>query len=74
MTTVVTEQPMDVEAVASACSVPEGTAHALEPGADHTRCGIDCAWLTHWPEVLWPPSALGAPHTCPVCEAAGGRF
>jgi len=74
MTIVVTEQPMDVEAVASACSVPEGTAHALEPGADHTRCGIDCAWLTCWPDLYWPPPDLAAPHTCPRCEAAGGRY
>jgi hypothetical protein len=44
MAIVATEQPTDlVRGSSPACAVPDGTAHALDPGAPRTWCGVDAA-------------------------------
>jgi hypothetical protein len=63
---VATEQD-DVESSSPACSVPSGTAHALDPGAAATRCGLPSARLTAWPELTWPPPGMAAVDLCPAC-------
>jgi hypothetical protein len=69
MAIVATEQPTDLVGSASpACAVPDGRAHALDPGALRTWCGIDANRLTPWPDLAWPPSGMAATDTCPACE------
>jgi hypothetical protein len=68
---VATEQPAGPGGASPACAVPDGTAHALDAGADHTACGRPAADLVAWPELTWPPSGMAAVDTCPACEAAG---
>jgi hypothetical protein len=67
---VATEQTDEAAGSSPACAVPDGTAHALEPGTVATRCGLPAHRLLAWPELTWPPAGMAAVDTCPACSAA----
>jgi len=66
---VATEQEAATSA-SPACAVPDGTAHAFDPEATQTRCGLPASTVSTWPELTWPPAGMAALDVCPVCEAA----
>ncbi len=68
MAVVATEQSADPASASPACAVPDGRAHAVDPGGATTRCGLDVGSLVLWPELSWPPMGLAALDTCSVCE------
>ena len=69
MAIVATEQDPDQPTGSSpACAVPDGTAHALDPDATRTRCGLGASDLVLWPEFIWPPSGMAAVDACPECS------
>jgi hypothetical protein len=70
MAMVATEQdPEQPSGSSPACPVPAGTAHALDPDAPRTRCGLPASALTGWPEFTWPPTGMAAVDACPACSA-----
>ncbi len=68
MAVVATEQAPDPSGASPACSVPDGRAHAIDPGQPTTWCGLDVGDLVVWPELSWPPMGLAALDTCDTCE------
>lgn len=72
MAIVATEQDADQPSGASpACAVPDGTAHALDPGEPRTHCGLPASALVPWPEFTWPPTGLAGADVCPACADRG---
>jgi hypothetical protein len=72
MAVVATEQSTESAGASPACAVPDGTAHAVDPGAAASRCGLPVTSLTLWPELGWPPSGMAALDVCDRCDLPAG--
>jgi hypothetical protein len=69
MAVIATEQSVEPAGASPACAVPDGTAHAVDPGATASRCGIPVTALAVWPELAWPPGGMAALDVCRHCDA-----
>jgi hypothetical protein len=69
MAIVATERdPAELTGASPACAVPDGTAHALDPDQQRTRCGLSASALVPWPEFTWPPAGMAGVDACPACS------